>query len=129
MSIRVEWDNPEYTCLLLDFYEPYSWVEFHESIQDIHQRIAAVSQTVDIIVWMKVGLPEGATLTHVRTAFKTHPANTGQMIIVSQQSAAMTFLSKRMTAIVKTLFPDKGNFVFADTIASARAIVAGTKTY
>jgi hypothetical protein len=127
MSIRVEWDNPEQTRLIMDLFKSYTWAEFHESIQDIHRRIAEVSQTVDIIVWMKVGLPEGAALTHIRGAFKTHPSNTGQMIIVSEQSPAMTFLSKRLASIVKTLFPDKGNFVFANTIEEARMIAAKTK--
>ena len=122
MPFQMSWDNPEQDRILLEFSPPFTWNDFHTGIKEAHQMIEAVEQTVDLIIWTKVGMPAGFSLPQFRTAFQTQPANTGRVLVIPEEKARMPAFVKRLALILEQAFPRKSRIIFVISLAEARQV-------
>jgi hypothetical protein len=120
MKVRVKWDNPERTAILMVFEQGWVWDEYAAAQRDCYALIQSVPHVVDIIIDSTIsrGIPPNA-IAQARNFTRTRPENAGQIIVVGASKFVRT-----MGQTVVQLLPNAGiQFAFVDTFHEARSLV------
>jgi len=120
MPTHVEWDNSEQHQVIVELLPPLTWGEFHASVCEAHEMIAAVDHRVDIIMWARTLLPAGLALPKFRTAFHARPNNTGTLFIVPTDKPVMVIFFKQLANILDHALGMKNRVVFSGNLEEAR---------
>ena len=121
MPTRVYWDNEEKTIIVREMTDKWTWKDYGQAIQQVHEKLGEVSHTVDIIVDCREtsDLPSGA-LRNLSTSNKVYPQNVGQQVIV-----ATSYFIELFAKMLRDYMPEKQHmFTYVHTMEEAYRHIA-----
>jgi hypothetical protein len=126
MTVRMIWDDEAHSVIRLDFCDPYTWSDFHESIHNVIEEVRKQPNRVDLIITNSIGLPPGNALPHFRQAeavFQGVP-NLGSIMAVNPRK--MPGFIKAMIEVVMRTYGSKGRIkpTFVNTLEEGRQRIA-----
>lgn len=62
--MQLLWDTDREN-LLLQFDKAWTWDEFHTAIKQAHENILIENNTVNLIIWHQVAMPNGNVMSHL----------------------------------------------------------------
>ncbi|MBZ0290046.1 MAG: hypothetical protein K8I30_20645 [Anaerolineae bacterium] len=121
----IYWDTDEKLLMVAEFNQPWTWDEFHATVEQINLMINSIDHSADIIIWHKVELPEGNPIPHLSRTLRSQPANLGKTVIVMPPTThSMGHFLKSITSVINKANPGAKKILAADTLDNARDLLA-----
>lgn len=125
MPINIFWDNDEKTILIRKMLDPWTWQDYANAIEEVHQKLTEVDHTVDIVVDCTAidAIPVGG-LGSLLKSNRDYPPNAGNQYIVSSSN----FIELFSHTLAKMASNYKNYFIYKPTMDAAYSEIRQLRT-
>ncbi len=124
MAINVMWDNDQQTIARMIYDEGWNWDEHRAGVQQTGDLMATVDHPVHVIVDLSATktAPSGA-IGRLGETFRFTPENWSKTLVLVTSRLMARMIMGAVTRVYSS-FVRNHRFLFADTLAEARALLA-----
>ena len=109
MGIKVHWDNPEQTVVMIVYTRPWTWKDFDLAIEQMLAMFNTVNHQVDVLFdILDAGFPPPDAMSHFRKVAQIQHPNGGMLIYIAPK-VLVQFVNS-IVRILTVAFAGSGTF-------------------